>query len=157
MFGKIKGEFREFDATFMSEKPDFSEADIEIKIYTNSIETGNEKRDSDLKSENLFFVNKYPEMNFHGKQIELVKDNIYKISGDLRIKDITRTVILDAIRLGGDTAKDNQTITEWQISAIIKRSDYNLKLSRLKEVLAGDKVRIDIKVEFLLQRSDESF
>ena len=93
-------------------------------------------------------------MNFHGKQIELVKDNIYKISGDLRIKDITRTVILDAIRLGGDTAKDNQTITEWQISAIIKRSDYNLKLSRLKEVLAGDKVRIDIKVEFLLQRSD---
>ena len=51
-------------------------------------------------------------MNFHGKQTELVKDNIYKISGDLRIKDITRTVILHAIRLGGDTAKDDQTITE---------------------------------------------
>jgi len=154
MFGKIKGEFLEYDAIFKSEEPDFSDAEVEIKIYTNSIETGNEKRDSDLKSESLFYVNKYPEINFHGKRIDLVKENIYKISGDFSIKDITRTVILDARYLGISTAEDGQIITEWQINAIIKRSDFGLKLSRVKELFADDKVKIDIEAEFLLLKDD---
>lgn len=154
MFGKIKGEFHEFDATIISDKPDFSEAEIEINIYTNSIETGNEKRDIDLKSESLFYVEKYPEMVFHGKQIKLVKENIYKISGELSIKDITRKVILDAKYRGKSTAENGQMIAEWQISLVIKRSNFGLKLSRVKEFFADDKVKIDIEASFLLLRGD---
>lgn len=157
MFGKIKGEFREYDATFISNKPDFSDAEVEIKIFTNSLYTGNEKRDGDLKSEGLFDVYKYPEMNFHGNQIEFVKDNIFRISGILTIKDINRTVVLDAIHLRKSNAEDGQKIMEWQITAIVKRSDFGLKLGKFKELLAEDKVTIDIKAVFLLQSSDVPF
>ena len=72
----------------------------------------------------------------------------------MNIKNITRTVILDAKYLGENMTEDGQKITKWQIGAIIKRSDFGLKLSRVKELFADDKVKIDIEAEFLLLKDD---
>jgi len=46
---EIRGKFHDYDVALISSKPDFSDAKINITILTNSLDTGNRKRDADLR------------------------------------------------------------------------------------------------------------
>ena len=59
----IDGNFKKFDATFVSAKEDFSDAQIEMTADVSSIHTEVEMRDADLR-DNWFEVKKFPTLTF---------------------------------------------------------------------------------------------
>src|ERR1043166_4851954 len=93
----VEGRFKTFDATFVSKASDFSDAVVEMKADAASIDTDNEKRDSDLKSEHWLDVTKFPTITFKSSSFKKGSGSNYKLSGNITIRGITKLIILDVV------------------------------------------------------------
>ncbi|MGE5860445.1 MAG: YceI family protein, partial [Ignavibacteria bacterium] len=54
----VRGHFKEYDASIETNTDDFSDAKISFEAKTGSIETGNDDRDTHLKSPDFFYAEK---------------------------------------------------------------------------------------------------
>lgn len=87
--GKIKVDFKEFEAKVKFDPRDLSGSSIEGKIVSNSIDSGNGSRDGSLKGSKYLSSSKFPAMTFSSKRI--VKDGSgYKAIGTMSIKGKSR-------------------------------------------------------------------
>ncbi|MEK6616235.1 MAG: YceI family protein, partial [Bacteroidota bacterium] len=83
VISEVSGQFKEYNGTVLSDKPDFFDAKIDFTIDVKSISTDDEKRDGHLQSEDFFDVAKYPQITFKSKSIKKSVNNQYKLSGEL--------------------------------------------------------------------------
>ena len=99
---KVPGKFKAFDGTFGYEpgKPESWRAQAEIDVA--SIDTGNDKRDAHLKSPDFFDAAKCPKLTFKSSKVSDVKENTFKLHGDLTMHCVTKPVVLD-VEVGGVT------------------------------------------------------
>ena len=78
-------------AVFDEKKP--SGSSFDVTIASASFKTNIDARDNDMKSEKYFFVTKYPNIHFKSSKVEQ-KDGKYLATGNLTIRDVTKTVTL---------------------------------------------------------------
>lgn len=90
---QVQGRFNEVEGYFVLNK-DLSKAKVEVTVPIASIDTGVEKRDEHLRSEDFFNAKKYPKMTFKSKKFQGSLDD-FKVTGDLTIKDVTKEVTLN--------------------------------------------------------------
>ncbi|MEQ1586227.1 MAG: YceI family protein [Cyclobacteriaceae bacterium] len=96
-------------------------------IQTNSINTGEKRRDEDLKEESWFGSDKYPYIKFESSGISTNKDSLF-LSGNLSIKGITQPVQirLEKLRLSGRDWAGNDQL-EITGSCTLNRKDFGIK------------------------------
>jgi polyisoprenoid-binding protein YceI len=142
--GKLRGEI-ELDP----ENPE--RASFEIGADVSAIDTGDARRDGHLRSPDFFDAEKFPEIVFKSSAVFPRGENKFAVSGDLKIREITRPVTFDVelegIGLddrGGKHLGASATIT-------IDRKDFGLVWNQPIQngMLVGDKVKIDIGLEAL--------
>jgi len=152
MITNVKGVFKEFEGDIYSTDEKFMTADIDIRIDTVSIDTGDSKRDEHLKSADFFDVENHKQLTFKGISYEKVDDGNYKLYGDLTIKGIAKRIKLD-VEFGG-FMKDpwgNQK-AGFSINGKINRKDWGLNWNAALEaggVLVSDEVRINCEVQLI--------
>jgi polyisoprenoid-binding protein YceI len=149
MITNVKGEFKTFNA-----KVDFDEAtktfkEFSANVDTASVDTGIEKRDAHLKSEDFFLSEKFPKMTFVMKSYK-ADGAEGKMSGDLTIRGITKPVVFNVEDLG--TVKDFQGNKRvgFSLKGKINRMDYDLKWNKALElggVAVAEEVKIAVDVE----------
>ena len=144
---EVEGEFKTFDGTITSSKPDWTDLQADMKIDVGSITTENEMRDKHLKSDEFFNAEKYPTITFKSKDIKKIDKNKYILTGDLTIRDVTKNVELPLVY--GGTVKDpwGNTKAGFKATGKINRKDYNLKYNNA--AATGEAVVSD-DVEFWL-------
>jgi polyisoprenoid-binding protein YceI len=153
MISNVKGVFHKFTGAFEIDDKDITKSKASSVIDVNSIDTGIEKRDEDLRSANFFDVAKYPTMTFVSKKFTKVGANKFKMSGDLTMHGITREVMLDMEGLES-VVKDpwgnmRRGVT---LATKINRRDFGLTYNKVLEtggVVVGDEVVINIEVEMI--------
>ena len=146
----VDGNFKSFDGSMTSAKPDFTDAAISFTAEVASINTDNENRDKHLQSDDFFNAAKFPQIKFTGKSLELVSGNKYKLTGDLTIRDITKTVVFD-VTYGGTVTAMGGTHAGFKAKSTINRFDYNLKWSAATEaggLVVGKEVEITLNIDF---------
>jgi polyisoprenoid-binding protein YceI len=148
MVSDVEGWFKTFDAKVTSSKDDFSDAVVEMTADVNSINTDNEMRDKHLKSADFFDVAKYPVITFKSKTFQKGIDKNYKVTGDLTMHGITKTVVLDAICKIGANPSSKQTIAGFKITGVVKRSDFGIGTSMAASTIS-DEVSITANAEFI--------
>jgi len=151
VISEVTGRFGDFNVKLMSSNEDFSDAGVEAVIQVNSINTDNEQRDGHLKSDDFFNAEKFPTMSFKAKSFKKVGERSYKITGDLTIRDVTKTVTFDATHLGTVKSQQMGTRTGWKATTTINRFDYNLKWNRAIEtggLVVGNEVTITLNLQF---------
>jgi polyisoprenoid-binding protein YceI len=151
VISETTGKFKKFDISLQADKTDFTDAKISFTAEVNSLDTENEDRDKHLKSDDFFNAEKFPQIKFVGKSLKKAKGNQYKLTGDLTIRDVTKTVTLDVIY--GGTVQDpwKNTKAGFKIVGKISRKEYGLKWNTLTEAggaVVGDEVELTCKVEF---------
>jgi polyisoprenoid-binding protein YceI len=151
VISEVTGYFKIFEGTLVSEKPDFSDAKINFTVDVNSVNTDNEMRDGHLKSDDFFNAAQYPKMTFVSKKFEKVADKKYKLTGDLTIRDVTKTVVFD-VTYGG-TVKDpwGNTKAGFKAEATVNRFDYNLKWNTLTEAGAVVDANVQLRCNIELK------
>ncbi len=138
MVSDVEGWFKTFDAKITSPGADFSDAVAELTADANSINTDNDKRDTHLKSPDFFDVAKYPVIAFKSKTFKKVSDNNYKITGDLTMHGVTKTVELDAVCRIGSNPSTKQTIAGFKITGKINRMDFGIGTSMAPPLIGND-------------------
>ncbi len=149
MITNVKGEFKTYDA-----KIDFDLATKNFKSFSAnvdiaSIDTGIEKRDAHLKSEDFFSSEKFPKMTFVMKSYEVDGDE-GKMKGDLTIRGITKPVILEVDDLATIKDFDGNNRIGFTLKGKINRMDYDLKWNKVLEtggVAVAEEVKIIVDVE----------
>ena len=149
MVSDVDGMFTDFDATIASSKPDFSDAVFTLTAKTTSINTGNEKRDTHLKSADFFDAEKNPVITFKSNSINKTGENKYKLSGDLTMHGVTKLITLD-LTLKGPTVHpmSKKPLAGFKATGTIKRSDFKIA-EGTPSAMVGDEVEIIANGEFV--------
>ncbi len=150
VIAEATGRFREFDVKMTSAGADFTAGGIEATIKTASIATDNEYRDNDLLGAEFFDAAKYPEATFKSTKFEKVADGKYTITGNLTIRDTTRSITLDAIYFGSITDAKGGVRMGWKAETTIDRFAFGVIWNKLLDsggLVVSKDVKLTIRLE----------
>lgn len=133
---------------------DFSDAKISFEADVNSINTNNEQRDGHLKSDDFFAAEKFPKLTFVSKGFTKKPGDEYTLTGDLTIRDVTKTVDL-AVDFGGNMVDSwGQAKAGFEINGKINRKEFGLGWGSVTEaggVVVSDEVKLHLAVQMIKQ------
>lgn len=147
----VSGVFRDFDATIVAEKEDFSDAVFELTVDVASIDTKVGMRDDHLRSADFFDVEKFPKMTYKSTAINKAGTDRYQLSGDLTLYGITKPVTMELWYRGTIVNEQSQAVTSgFQVTGNLKRSDFNIG-PEFPFGMISDEVTIKADGEFIKQ------
>ena len=149
MITNVKGEFKTYNADIDFDAKTKKFKSFKADVETKSVDTGIEKRDEHLRSEDFFLSEKFPKMTFVMKSYKS-DGHKGKMSGDLTIKDVTKAVTLDVDDIA--TVKDFQGNNRvgFTLKGKINRMDYGLKWNKALEtggLAVSEEVKILVEIE----------
>lgn len=146
----VRGSFGQVTAALELDDPnDPTTGSGTVTIQAASVSTNSEQRDGHLKGADFFDVEKYPEIVFTLKSIAPEGDH-FKVTGDLKIKDITKPITLDYEHSGSVVDPFGNTKVGGTLSGTINRSDWGLTWNVPLGgggFLVGEKVKLEIDGE----------
>jgi polyisoprenoid-binding protein YceI len=145
----VRGAFNEFEVTMQFDPADLTSLQVETAIDANSIDTGNERRDDHLRSDDFFNVEQFPALTFISKEVRNAEGDAFELVGDLTIRDVTKEVVLEAEFFGAVTQRNGRK-AGFEAVATINRFDYGLKWDRVTEasgLVVGENVEIILELE----------
>lgn len=151
MISTVRGQFGGVKGTVVHDPKNPAAATVEATIDVTTVNTGQAKRDSDLKSPEFFDMKRYPEMKFKSTSVETAGPGKLKVTGDLTINATTRPVVLD---VDGPTPpiRDPQGREKVGINATTKisRKEFGILYNPVMEsggVTVSDEVSIVLEIE----------
>jgi polyisoprenoid-binding protein YceI len=151
----VKGEFKKFMGTieYDSKKP--GNIKVMAEIEANSLDTGNAKRDEHVKSPDFLDSAKFSKITFVSKSAKPNGKNKMKVTGDLTIHGITKSVVLDVTDIAGPGLSPHDKKQHLGASAAVKiiRQDFGIKWNGggvtgiAGESAVGDEVKIQIDLD----------
>jgi polyisoprenoid-binding protein YceI len=155
MISTVRGQFGGVKGNIVYDPKNPTAATVEATIDCSTVNTGEPKRDADLKSAEFFDVKRYPVMTFKSKRVEVAGAGKLKMTGDLTINAITKQVVLD---MEGPTPpiKDTQGREKIGVSAETKisRKEFGILYNPILEsggVTVSDEVKIILEIELIKQ------
>src|ERR1700710_2817900 len=125
MIATVRGHFSSFEGTLEADE-DPARSRVHGQVDAASIDTGNADRDAHLRSLEFFDVERFPRISFDSTRIEWVEAGVYRVWGDLTIKDVTREVEVEATVQGaGEDPWGNERVGV-AIRGSINRTDFGL-------------------------------
>lgn len=128
----VDGEFSGLSGTINFDKENPSASKIEATIPVKSIDTGINKRDNHLRSEDYFEVETYPNIKFVSTSVSSTKDG-YTVKGNFTIKKTTKSISIPF------TFENNVFVGKFNID----RRDYEVGGNSW---IMGDKVKISFEI-----------
>lgn len=148
MVTKVRGTFDSFEGSATVDGSNPSSSTLEVSIDTASVDTRNADRDNHLKSADFFDVEKFPKITFVGTAFE-VKGETVDVTGDLTIKDVTRSVTFPLEYQGSAKDPFGNTRVGFEGSTQVLRSDFGLTWNAALETggfLVSDKVVLELEI-----------
>lgn len=86
------GSFKAFRASIIFADADLAGSRFDVEVDTKSVETGDDDRDTALRSDDLFASDKYPKAHFVTTSFTRKKAGAYEAVGRLTVRDVTREI-----------------------------------------------------------------
>lgn len=152
MITTVRGSFNKITGTINFDPANPSAASVEAVIETASMgSTGNDQRDGHLKSPDFLDIENFPTITFKSTKVESSADaSTAKITGDLTIKGVTKSVVLDSEFLGQGKSPFGTTVAGFNGKTKINREDFGLTWNMALET-GGWLVAKDITIELDLE------
>ncbi|HET6439985.1 MAG TPA: YceI family protein [Anaeromyxobacter sp.] len=147
----VRGAFQKTSGTVKIDETDLSRSSVEATIDAASVDTRVEQRDGHLRSPDFFDVAKYPNITFKSTKVEKAAAGKLKVTGDLTIHGVTKSVVLD-VEGPTEAIKDGKGLRRGLTATTsINRQDYGLKWNKMVEAgpIVGDEVKIEIEAEIV--------
>ena len=154
LVGQVRGRFHYVRGEITVEAaPERSHVEVEIAVA--SLDTGNDHRDSHLRSRDFFDVRKFPAMTFTSTRIERASAGGWVVIGDLTIRDVTRPVRLDLSFDGVRSSSDGVSEVSFSATGTVDRDAWGIDWNGATDVggvVIGRQVRIELIVRALPRR-----
>jgi polyisoprenoid-binding protein YceI len=149
MVTSVRGAFNEFEGAVYLDAADPARSTARVTIQVASIDTGNEQRDEHLRGPDFFDTDRYPEIIFTGTGVEPVDEELYRITGDLTLKGVTRPVTVELAFNGSAKDPFGNLRAGFEGSATVNRKDWGLTWNAALEnggFLVSDKIKLEFDV-----------
>ena len=153
MISTVRGQFGGVKGTIVYDPKNPASSTVEATIDCTTVNTGEPKRDADLKSAEFFDIAHYPTMKFKSTKVEVAGAGELKVTGTLTINAVTKTVILKVDGPNGPI-KDTQGREKLGLNASTKvsRKEFGILYNPIMEtggVAVSDEVQINLDIELI--------
>ncbi|WP_445257788.1 YceI family protein [Nocardioides aurantiacus] len=149
MVTTVRGSFGDFEGTAHVDTANPSASSARLVIKTASIDTGSADRDGHLRSGDFFDADVNPEITFTTTQVERVEDDVWRLTGDLVMKGVSKSVAIDFESTGSAVDPFGNTRIGFEGSTSINRKDWGLTWNAALEtggVLVSEKIKLEFDV-----------
>lgn len=150
MVSKVHGLFTKWKGTFELDEANPATARVDVAIEVASVDTREPQRDTHLRSGDFFEAEKFPLMTFKSTAVERVAKDQYKVTGDLTLRGVTKSVVLDTEFAGRQVHPQMGERAGFSARTTINRKDFGVSYNQLLDhggVAVSEKVDINIDVE----------
>jgi polyisoprenoid-binding protein YceI len=148
--GATHGKFTKFAGKIDIDREHPENSSVTARIDVRSINTGIDKRDNHLRSDEFFDAEKYPEVTFESRSVKQTGAQEGEIVGDLTMHGVTKPITLRVklVSLPNDTRQ-----TRWNVTTEpLKRRDFNLMFAPVAETASGISQTVQINIEITATR-----
>jgi polyisoprenoid-binding protein YceI len=149
----VRGLFTKLTGTLSFDPLTVAASNVEVEIDAGSIFTGVDKRDNHLKSNDFLEVERYPTITFKSTRVEPVALDHAWIHGDLTVRGVTQSLVLDS-QWSGPAHFDDEGILStsfgFRAKTLLNREDFGMVWNTEMEhggVMVGKHVYITLDVE----------
>jgi polyisoprenoid-binding protein YceI len=122
----IWGRFNDFSGALNLDGPSPS---VNVLIKTDSIDTGNGKREQHLKSPDFFNARQFSTITFKSTKVQPAGDGKYKVDGKLTLHGVEKPITLELVRTGTNKGPQGTPIVGYEATFKIKRSEFGMTFS----------------------------
>lgn len=147
----VSGWFTQMEGVIRASMDDFTDAQVQLTIYTYSIDTGNKERDQHLRSADFFDAKKYPQISFESTAVT-TNGTTLTMSGILQIKDIVVATSFKVKHTGTVLDPSGNVKAGFTMKTTLNRMDLNLGWNNFygnKGILLADEVKIFCDMQLL--------
>jgi polyisoprenoid-binding protein YceI len=149
MVSTVKGRFRDIEGELHIDEGDPTQSFVRAAVDVASVDTGIAQRDDHLRSDDFFNAERFPKLTFESTKIERTSDDAWTMTGDLTIRDVTRSVVFDVTYDGRGLDVMGKERAGFSAESKISRKEFGMKWNTLIEtggVAVGDQVRISLNI-----------
>lgn len=148
---QVPGQFARISGQIDLDPSDFTHSTVAATIDLASVSTHNDKRDEHLRTPDFFDTATHLAATFRSTRWVKTGHDTYDVTGEFNLHGITKELTLQVKYLGQAPGNRGATLTGWQATVTLKRSDFGIGKP---ERSIGDEVAIVINVEARLQKPE---
>jgi polyisoprenoid-binding protein YceI len=152
VFSQVPGSFTKFSGTILVDRADLEKSSVEATIEIASLDTRSAKRDSDVQGADYFDTAKHPTITFKSTSWKKTGADSYDVTGDLTIKGITKSVVLQVKQLGFGAGLMGAYVSGWEVTTTLKRHDFGVDGPGWLGKAIGEEVAVSISIEADLKK-----
>lgn len=148
---QVPGQFAKVSGQIDLDPADFTRSTVTATVDLASVSTLNEKRDEHLRTPDFFDTASNPTATFKSTRWVKAGNDTYAVTGEFSLHGVTKELTLQVKYLGQAPGNRGATLTGWQTSLVLQRSDFGIGKP---ERSIGDEVTVVINVEARLQKPE---
>ena len=149
MVTKVRGSFNDFVGTGHFDPANPTNIALTVNIQAASIDTRRPDRDAHLRSNDFFDMEAFPEIKFLSTSVESAGSDIYRVTGDLTIKAVTKPVTIDFEFTGSAVDPFGNQRIGLEGNVVVNRKDWGVNWNAALEaggVLVSENVTLEFDV-----------
>lgn len=146
-FAKTLGQFRRVSGSYVFDEAAGTVSEVRVVIETASVDTGHERRDQHLRSDDFLAASRYPQMVYTARSAKRTSDRAFILEGELELRGVKRPLALEAtlVKSGPYPMGDRVSVMGVSARGQMMRSDHGMTYG-VENGWVGDAV--DILIEF---------
>jgi polyisoprenoid-binding protein YceI len=147
---KVRGRFSDFSGTIAFDEAQPENSSVAISVQAASIDTNEPNRDTHLRSDDFFAVDKYLTLDFKSTHIVPTGTDRFEVSGDLTIRGVTKRVTVPVSVLGKAVDPWGNEKLGLETEFTVNRKEFGLVWNAALETggfLVGDDVKIALSLQ----------
>lgn len=152
---KVRGRFSEFAGTIQFDQAHPERSSVEFTVQTSSVDTSAADRDTHLRSEDFFHIEKFPTITFTSTKVTPTGAGAFSVTGPLSIRGIVKDVTLPVSYLGSDKDPWGNEKAGFETEITLNRKEFGLTWNAALETggfLVGDDVKIALTIQAAAQK-----
>ncbi len=141
--GMFYGRFNDVEGTIALGEENLPSFNVSISI--DSVDTGNSKLDSHLKSPDFFNAIEFPTMTFKSTEVKPTDENTYEVSGEMTMHGVTKAITVEMVKTGQVTKRRGEMIG-FETEFTINRSDFGMDYGVENKALS-DQTKVIVALE----------
>lgn len=148
-FSNPTADFSNVTGKIVLDDQQITHSTVDVSIPVNTVDTHVKALTDEFKNKEYFDLAAYPQATFHSTKIVGEGDNKYKVYGDLKIKNISKPIVLDAVlNKKGEHPMEKKQAVGFNATTTIKRSEFGMGQY---VPMVSDDVVINISTEALVK------
>jgi polyisoprenoid-binding protein YceI len=149
MVTKVRGSFNEFEGTTTIDGTNPENSTVSVTLKVDSIDTRNAQRDGHLRTNDFLDIENYPTISFTSTAIKHDGGNDFEVTGDLTIKDVTKSITLPLEFQGAAKDPFGNDRIGFEGSIVVNRKDWGITWNAALEtggVLVSEKITLEFEL-----------